>query len=92
MDFQYQSTVYSEAINYPFGRIAGYSLVNARVAYQTANKDWEAAFSVSNLFDRYYYLTRYDSAPPANNPPSYDFVTAQPGAPRMFRVTVRRNF
>ncbi len=58
----------------------GYSIWNARVAYQV-NKTWSAALNIENLFDKYYYASIYNS-----------YNVSQFGAPRNFLLTLRGNF
>ncbi|ENO87169.1 TonB-dependent siderophore receptor [Thauera linaloolentis] len=57
----------------------GYSIWNARVAYQI-DKNWSAALNIDNLFDKHYY--------------SYirNYSTNYVGAPRNFLLTVRGSF
>jgi iron complex outermembrane receptor protein len=44
------------------------------------------ALEVENVFNKYYYLTKSDVTK------SLGLITAQPGMPRTWAVTVKRNF
>ena len=64
--------------------IPGYNLFNARVTYETVNKDWSVSFSVTNLFNKFYWYSF--AAPGGQN------TTGSPGRPREWAITLRRNF
>ena len=88
VDANYQSDVYTNATNDTFNLLQGYTLTNARLGWQSTEGAWEAAFEVTNLTDRLYYLTIFDQ----HQATSVGQVTAQPGYPRMFGFTVKRSF
>lgn len=69
---QAQSDVYTSSM-----RQGGYMTVSARVGYQI-NKNWDAALSVNNLFNREYLRT-----------PGYGIFYNIYGAPRNAMLTVR---
>lgn len=83
IDGSYQSRVYTDAVNAPTNRIPGYFLSNGRLSYKTADDDWQVALEVRNIFNRYYYLTLIQASP---------YISANPGLPRIFAVTLKRNF
>ena len=85
-DASYQSTVFSNPTNAPLERIAGYTLANARLTWRNARKDLEISGEITNLFDKYYYLTAFD------NSGSAGFASAQPGRPREWAVSVKKKF
>jgi len=66
---------------------AGYILVNPRITYATSDGKWTAAFGINNATDKRYYLNKFDLA--AFGQPT---IEGQPGKPRTWYVTVRRNF
>ena len=86
MDGSYRSQVYTEAFNGPTNRIDSLFLGNARLSYTTADKDWMVSFEVKNLFDKYYYGSIED----VKN--SFGTISAAPGLPRTWAVTVKRSF
>nr|WP_255504913.1 TonB-dependent receptor [Novosphingobium sp. EMRT-2] len=52
-----------------FGVIPSRTLVNARVAYATAEKDWELAVEVRNLTNKLYYSDIFDNRGSTNFDP-----------------------
>ena len=59
-----------------------YDLANARLTYRSANKDWNVALEVTNLTDKYYDLNKFNTV----------YASSQPGLPRLWGVSIRRNF
>ena len=86
-DGSYQSSIYANAVNSDFSLIESYFLGNARLSWSDPDKDWQVSLEVQNLFDKYYYLTKFDQATG-----SAGQVEAQPGLPRTWAVTVKRSF
>jgi iron complex outermembrane receptor protein len=66
--------------------VPGYTLVNARVAYQTAGKEWELAVEGRNLTDKLYYTDIFDNRGSTNS------IQGTPAEPRTWAVTVKRRF
>ena len=66
---------------------AGYTLHNARIEWASPQRTWTTAVGVSNLTDKEYLLNIFDLTPFGEST-----VEAQPGAPREWFVTFRRNF
>jgi iron complex outermembrane recepter protein len=87
-DGSYQSNVFSEAFNGPTNSIGSRFLGNARLSYTTDNKDWQVSAEVQNVFNKYYYNSVEDISKVAG----FGAVTASPGLPRTWAVTVKRNF
>ena len=61
-----------------------YTLVNARLTYAAASKKWTASFEVTNLTDKLYYLSKVNTG--------VGYLDGQIGAPRLWALTLRRNF
>jgi iron complex outermembrane receptor protein len=65
----------------------GYELLNARVQWTSPDRDWEVAVGALNLTDEEYFLNRFDltffGQPHAEG---------QPGVPREWYLTLKRNF
>jgi len=59
-----------------------YELVNARVTYRSPDDEWNVALEVTNVTDELYYLNKLNTV----------YASSQPGLPRQWAVTVRRNF
>ena len=83
MDGSYQSSVFADPVNAPSNKINGYFLSNGRLSFRTKDKDWQVSLEVRNIFDKYYYLTIVQGTP---------YITAQPGMPRTWAVTLKRTF
>jgi iron complex outermembrane receptor protein len=90
IDYRYQAQVYATAVNYPLSRIPSYGLTNARLTYRDASGNWELAAEGTNLTNKYYYTNVNNSSPPASN--SFQFTSVNPGRPREFAMTFKRNF
>jgi iron complex outermembrane receptor protein len=65
----------------------GYTLQNARIEYAASERTWSAAVGVNNVTDKRYWLNIFDLT--AFREPT---VEGQPGAPRTWYLTVKRNF
>jgi iron complex outermembrane receptor protein len=85
-DGSYQGTIYSEAFNTAASRSDGYFLGNVRLMFTTEEEDWQMSFEVQNVFDKYYFLTKSDVTT------SLGLISGQPGMPRTWAVTLKRNF
>jgi len=59
-----------------------YTLANARLTYTSEDEDWNVSLEVTNLTDEVYYLNKVVTF----------YSSAQPGAPRRWAITARRNF
>jgi iron complex outermembrane receptor protein len=100
-DVDYTSKTYSDPANngfYPAGfpvdpqfaslnpyLIPGHTTANARITFVSADRNWQASVSVSNLFDKYYWT---------NNFAFYFSGTGQHvvAPPREWALTIKRNF
>lgn len=67
----------------PISNVDAYTLVNARVTFETIDGDWAVSFEATNLADKLYYINKFSNA---------WYTTAQPGRPAEYALTVRRNF
>jgi iron complex outermembrane receptor protein len=79
--------VFSNAVNAPTNRIDGYTLVNARLTWESMSDVWEVALEATNLTDEYYYVTLFDLSTNAAG-----YIHGQPSRPREFAMSVKRNF
>jgi len=86
LDVTYQSAINTQSAPSAYSRIGGYALANARLTYALPDKAWQVSVAVLNLFDRYYYLTAFDTATQSGT------ATAQPGRPREWTLGLRRSF
>ncbi|WP_207764879.1 TonB-dependent receptor [Hyphococcus luteus] len=86
-DASFQDDIYTNAANSPLNVIENYILANARLEWRNKGGDLSAALEVSNLFDKYYFLTRFNliAVGAGTN-------TGQPGRPREFFFKIRKEF
>src|SRR5690606_31125891 len=66
----------------PISKVDSYRMVNARLTFRTVDRDWSIALEATNLFDELYYINKLVT----------QYASAQPGRPREYALTVRRNF
>ncbi len=59
-----------------------YNIVNARLTYLSQDEDWRVALECTNATDKYYVLNTLNTA----------YASSQPGTPRLWAISVRRNF
>ena len=85
-DGSYQSSMYTEAFNAATNLVDGRFLGNLRLSYTSADKSWQLAAEVQNVFDKYYYNTVEDVKGPLG------VITANPGLPRTWAVSIKRTF
>jgi iron complex outermembrane recepter protein len=85
-DGTYQSAVFTDAFNAPTNLVDGRFLGNAKLTYTTESKDWQVSLEVQNVFNKYYYNTIED----VKN--AFGAITAAPGLPRTWAVTLKRTF
>jgi iron complex outermembrane receptor protein len=86
IDFSYQDEIHTYAINNTANRIDDYTVANARLTWRSPSIDWEASLEITNLTDEFYFTNifeQYDSS---------GTVAGTPGLPRMWAITLRRNF
>lgn len=86
IDVWYQDEIFTNAANLPNSLIDSYTLADARITWRDETNDWEAALEVTNLFDKYYFLTKFDLSGISG------FTTGQPGRPREWAFTIKRRF
>ena len=85
-DIAYQSKAWGVAVNSPRTEIPAYALANARLTWRNRKRDLELSFEVTNLFDKYYYLTTSEISVTTG------VANAQPGRPREWGVTLKKSF
>ena len=86
LDGAYQSKIFSETFNDPWGRIPGRFLANGRIYYKSPGDEWQLSLEVKNIFNKYYFVTKEDVTT------SLGAVLGQPGMPRTWLLSLRRNF
>ncbi len=86
LDWTYQTKVYNDPSNNVLAMQPAYGLLDGRVTWESPDGNWQAAFVIQNALSKVYYINKFDDLAGFNS------VTGQPGRPRSFMVTVRRNF
>ena len=87
VDATHQSEIFSAAINDPlWNQIDAYTVLNARITWRSMDEKWQTALNVTNLTDKLYYLTLFDTHTSAG------YVNGQPAMPREWSITVKHNF
>ena len=86
-DASYQGKIYANATNRDANKIAGYTLANARLTWRNAAKDLDVSLEVTNLFDKYYFLTINDQSTSG-----LGYTNGQPGRPREWAVSLKKSF
>ncbi len=84
-DISHQSDAWGTAVNQNRTRIPAYTVSNARVTWRNVSEDIEASVEVTNLFNKYYYLTTTEISGPAG-------ANAQPARPREWAITLKKKF
>ena len=69
-----------------FGRVPGYTLANARLTWKNPKEDLSISLEVTNLFDKYYFINKFDLSGLAG------IISGQPGKPREWALTVKKTF
>jgi iron complex outermembrane receptor protein len=85
-DVSFQGELFTNGFNASTNRISPYGVGNVRLTWRSADEDWEASAEVTNVTDKYYYLTRFDQFTLTG------ITDGQPGRPREFALTVKRKF
>ena len=85
-DGSYQSSMYTEAFNAATNLVDGRFLGNVRLSYTSSDKTWQLSAEVQNVFNKYYYNTVEDVKGPLG------VITANPGLPRTWALSVKRTF
>ncbi|HEY6817046.1 MAG TPA: TonB-dependent receptor [Croceibacterium sp.] len=88
VDVSYQDDIYA-GVQYQgeYQYIDSYTLANARVTWRNADDDLSVALEVTNLTDEYYYVSLFDLRAAGAG-----LDKAQPGRPREWAVTVKKEF
>ena len=88
LDYRSNFSVGAPANARPFNVTEGRSLVNARISYKPNGDEWEIALAATNLFDKFYYASKFDHASEAQGATAEGLV----GRPREFSLSVKRKF
>lgn len=86
IDLSHTDSLFQQPVNRPLNVVPGRTLLNANLAWRSADDTWSVVLQVSNLTNKVYYNSIFD------NRGSNNTVTGFPGAPREWAVTVKRTF
>jgi iron complex outermembrane receptor protein len=88
VDVSFQDDIYTGvSFQDEFVNIDAYTIANARVTWQNEDKNLSIALEVTNLTDKYYYVSLFDLRAAGAG-----LSKAQPGRPREWAVTVKKTF
>ena len=87
LDYSWQSTIFEGANNSPYTSIKSRGLLDGRLTWDAPSNDWQVALSVQNILNKKYYLSLFDVSTFGEGA-----LEAQPGTPREWAITVKRNF
>jgi iron complex outermembrane recepter protein len=94
IDVAYQGSIAGTA-TYPvagspsarFSNTPSYALANFRLTWRNADKDFDVALEVTNLFDRYYFLSKFDLTGAGAGS-----ISGLPGRPREWAISLKKKF
>ena len=86
IDVLFQDDMFTGARQNQYNSLESYTLANARLTWRTADESTSIALAVSNLFDTYYYLNKFETFAQSG------VALGQPGRPREWRLVVMREF
>ncbi len=69
-----------------FGKVPSYTLANARLTWKNEEEDLDIGLEVTNLFDKYYFINKFDLSGLAGA------LSGQPGRPREWALTLKKKF
>lgn len=69
-----------------FGEVPGYTIANGRLTWRNADRDLDVSLEVTNVFNKYYFLSKFDLSTLAGS------VLGNPGRPREWALTVKKKF
>ena len=70
-----------------FSTAPSYLLANGRLTWRNAARDLDVSLEVTNLFDKYYYLSTFDLSGAGAGA-----ISALPGRPREWAVSIKKKF
>lgn len=86
LDVNYQSSLYTQAVNTSMNRLQPYTVLNGQLTYIPNDTNWSFAVSVTNLTNKYYYLNIDDTYQGTGT------TRATPARPRTVFASIKRRF
>jgi iron complex outermembrane receptor protein len=69
------------------GQVPSYTLANARLTWRNADEDLDISLEVTNLFDKYYFINKFDLTGAGAG-----VISGQLGRPQEWAVSVKKKF
>ena len=70
-----------------YGQVSGFTVVNAHLQWTNAKKDLSGIFEVSNIFNRYFYYSKFDLTGAGAGT-----ITGSPAPPTAWAFTIKKTF
>jgi iron complex outermembrane recepter protein len=70
-----------------FGQVPSFTIANARLSWKNADEDLDVSLEVTNLFDKYYFISKFDLTGAGAGA-----ITGQPGRPREWGISLKKKF
>jgi iron complex outermembrane recepter protein len=86
IDITHQDLQYTNVLNSVNNALPGYTLMNAKITWASANKEWELAGVVTNLGNKNYLTSIFDLFGSAG------FTYGNVGRPREFSLALKKKF
>lgn len=86
LDYTYTSRVYFDPQNLLASSQGGFAMLNAKLAWTTADAKWTASVKVANVTNKLYYLNMLNSLR------SFGFLWGEPGEPRTALASLEYSF
>lgn len=84
LDVNTRSQIFTNAVNSPLNRVAGYTVLNARATWQPEKGTWQVALEALNLTGKFYWLNKFDLTGTGAGS-----VTGTPAPPREVALEIR---
>ncbi len=85
-DISFQDDMFTSSAQNVYSSLDSYVLANARVTWGSNDGRTKVSLAVTNLFDKYYYLNKFETYNISG------IALGQPGRPREWRLTLKREF
>ncbi len=85
-DYTYQTKTFNDLVNSDEAASAGYGLLAAHLTYASPDESWAFLIEVQNVANKEYYINKFNQLDGAG------VLSGQPGLPRTWLASMRRNF
>ncbi len=69
-----------------YGQVGGFTVANAHLTWRNAKKDLETTLEVTNVFNHYYFYSKFDLSSLAGT------ITGSPAPPLAWALTLKKSF